>query len=189
MRVARSIVLSKEQRDKLTGYARGRSLAKRVVERARIILQAADGKQDLEIAADLQLGRHTVARWRDRFLESGLPGIEKDASRPGRMRTIDPERVVHKTTQETPPNATHGSTRTMACALGISEASVRRVWQAHGLKPHLTETFKVSRDPQFVEKLEDIVGLYLNPPQQAVVFSVDEKSQIQALDRTHRVCR
>lgn len=184
MRVARSIVLSEEQRGKLMGYARGRSIAKRVVERASIVLQAADGKQDLEIAADLQIGRHTVARWRARFLEGGLPGIEKDASRPGRMRTIDPEKIVHKTTQETPPNATHWSTRTMARALGISEASVRRVWQAHGLKPHLTETFKGSRDPQFVEKLEDIVGLYVNPPQQAIVFSVDEKSQIQALDRT-----
>jgi transposase len=181
MRIARPIGLSEEQRAKLAAYARGRSVAKRVVERARIVLQAAEGKQDREIAAALGVGRHTVARWRARFLERGLTGIEKDASRPGRMRTIDPEEIVRKTTQEKPANATHWSTRTMARALGISEASVRRVWQTHGLKPHLVETFKVSRDPQFVEKLEDIVGLYLNPPQQAIVFSVDEKSQIQAL--------
>ncbi len=184
MRVARSIVLTEEQRAKLMGYARGRSVAKRVVERASIVLQAAEGKQDREIAAALRIGRHTVARWRARFLERGIPGIEKDASRPGRVRTVDSEEIVRKTIQEKPANATHWSTRTMARALGISEASVRRVWQAHGLKPHLVETFKVSRDQQFTEKLEDIVGLYLNPPQQAVGFSVDEKSQIQALDRT-----
>jgi transposase len=184
MRVAGSIVLTEEQRAKLMGYARGRSVAKRVVERASIVIQAAEGKQDREIAEALRIGRHTVARWRAHFLERGMPGIEKDASRAGRVRTVDSEEIVRKTTQEKPANATHWSTRTMARALGISEASVRRVWQAHGLKPHLVETFKVSRDPQFIEKLEDIVGLYLNPPQQAIVFSVDEKSQIQALDRT-----
>src|SRR5438552_13484655 len=108
----------------------------------------------------------------------GLSGLEKDAPRPGRTPTITSAKVqeiVRKTTQEKPANATHWSTRTMARALGISEASVRRVWQTHGLKPHLVETFKVSRDPQFVEKLEDIVGLYLNPPQQAIVFSVEVK--------------
>ncbi len=155
-----------------------------IVERANIILQAAEGKQDREIAADLQLGRHTVARWRSRFLQYGMRGIEKDAPRPGRTRTIDQEEIIRKTTQDQPANATHWTTRTLARALGISEATVRRVWHAHGLKPHLVDTFKISRDPLFVEKLEDIVGLYLNPPQQAIVFSVDEKSQIQALDRT-----
>ena len=184
MRVAVPVQLTNEQRVKLSLYARGRSVAQRVVERARIVLQAAEGKQDREIAATLQIGRHTVARWRARFLESGVAGIEKDAPRPGRMRQIDPAEIVRKTTQEKPGNATHWSTRGMAHALGISAASVRRVWQAHGLKPHRVEIFKISRDPQFVEKLEDIIGLYLNPPQQAVVFSVDEKSQIQALDRT-----
>jgi transposase len=184
MRVAAPVVLTDEERAKLSLYGRGRSVAQRVVERARIILQAAEGKQDREIAARLQIGRHTVARWRARFLESGVAGIEKDAPRPGRVRQIDAEEIVRKTTQEKPDNATHWSTRSMAHAVGISAASVRRVWQAHGLKPHRVETFKISRDPQFVEKLEDIIGLYLNPPQQAVVFSVDEKSQIQALDRT-----
>ena len=184
MRVAAQIVLSEEQRSVLSTYARGRSVALRLVERANIILQAAEEKQDQEIAAALQLGRHTVARWRARFLRYGVGGIEKDAPRPGRTRTIDQEEIIRKTTQEKPVNATHWTTRTLARALGISEATVRRAWHSHGLKPHLVDTFKVSRDPQLVEKLEDIVGLYLNPPQQAIVFSVDEKSQIQALDRT-----
>jgi transposase len=184
MRVAAPIVLTGEQRSELSTFARGRSAALRLVERANIILQAAAGKQDQEIAAALQVGRHTVARWRARFLRYGIRGIEKDAPRPGRARTIDQEEIIRKTTQEKPANGTHWTTRTLARALGISEATVRRTWHAHGLKPHLVDTFKVSRDPQFVEKLEDIVGLYLNPPQQAIVFSVDEKSQIQALDRT-----
>ena len=184
MRVAAQIVLTDEQRSELSTFARGRSAALRLVERANIILQAATGKQDQEIAAALQVGRHTVARWRARFLRYGIRGIEKDAPRPGRARTIDQEEIIRKTTQEKPANGTHWTTRTLARALGISEATIRRTWHAHGLKPHLVDTFKVSRDPQFVEKLEDIVGLYLNPPQQAIVFSVDEKSQIQALDRT-----
>ena len=184
MRVAAQVVLTEEQRSELSSYARRRSVALRLVERANIILQAAEGKQDQEIAAALELGRHTVARWRARFLQHGIAGIEKDAPRPGRTRTIDPKEIIRKTTQEKPAHATHWTTRTLARALGISEATVRRAWHAHGLKPHLVDTFKVSRDPQFVEKLEDIVGLYLNPPQQAIVFSVDEKSQIQALDRT-----
>ena len=184
MRVAAQVVLTDEQRAELSAYARSRSAALRLVERANIILLAAEGKQDQEIAAALQLGRHTVARWRSRFLQHGVAGIKKDASRPGRTRIIDQEEIIRKTTQEKPANATHWTTRSLARTLGISEATVRRAWHAHGLKPHLVDTFKVSRDPHFVEKLEDIVGLYLNPPQQAIVFSVDEKSQIQALDRT-----
>src|SRR5450432_2990060 len=184
MRVAAQVVLTEEQRSELSAYARRRSVALRLVERANMILLAAEGKQDREIAAALGLGRHTVARWRARFLKHGIAGIEKDAPRPGRNRTIDAEEIIRKTTQEKPAHATHWTTRTLARVLGISEATVRRAWHAHGLKPHLVDTFKVSRDPQFVEKLEDIVGLYLNPPQQAIVFSVDEKSQIQALDRT-----
>ena len=188
MRVAAQVVLTEEQRSELSAYARRRSVALRLVERANIILQAAEGKQDQEIATALQLGRHTVARWRARFLQHGIAGIEKDAPRPGRTRAIDPEEIIRKTTQEKPAQATHWTTRTLARVLGISEATVRRAWHAHGLKPHLVDTFKVSRDPQFVEKLEDIVGLYLNPPQQAIVFSVDEKSQIQALDRTQPGC-
>jgi len=184
MRVAAPIVLTEEQRSELSAYAGRRSVALRLVQRANIIRQAAEGKQDQEIAAALHVGRHTVARWRARFLQHGITGIEKDAPRPGRTRRIDAAEIIRKTTQEKPAHATHWTTRSLARALAISEATVRRAWHAHGLKPHLVDSFKVSRDPQFVEKLADIVGLYLNPPQQAIVFSVDEKSQIQALDRT-----
>ena len=184
MRVAPTITLTDRQRLQLQTYARGRSVAQRLVERARIILLAADGKQNLEIAEELAISRHTVARWRSRFIEQGIPGLEKDAPRPGRTPRLDAAEIVRRTTQEKPVNATHWSTPTMARAVGVSEASVRRVWHANGLKPHRVETFKVSNDPQFAEKLEDIVGLYLNPPQHAIVLSVDEKSQIQALDRT-----
>ena len=178
------IILTEEQRLKLVSYARGRSVAHRLVERATIILLASEGKENLEIAETLQISRHTVARWRRRFLDLGVEGLEKDAPRPGRSRTLDVEAIIRKTTQEKPANSTHWSTRTMARAVGVSEASVRRTWRAHGLKPHLVETFKVSNDPEFTSKLEDIVGLYLDPPQHAIVLSVDEKSQIQALDRT-----
>jgi len=128
-----------------------------------------------------------AARWRKRFLQKGFPGLEKDATRPGRPPTITPAKVkdvVRKTTQEKPDNATHWSTRTMAKACGISEKSVRRIWRKNGLKPHLVRTFKVSNDLRFAEKLEAIVGLYFNPPEHAVVLCADEKSQIQALDRT-----
>jgi transposase len=158
-----------------------------VVERARIVLLAADGKQDLEIAATLKITPKKAARWRARFLRADLAGLEKDAPRPGRTPSITPkmvQQVIRRTTQEKPVNATHWSTRTMAAASGISQTSIRRIWRAHGLKPHLVETFKISNDPEFVEKLEAIVGLYLNPPEHAIVLSVDEKSQIQALDRT-----
>lgn len=184
MRIAPQIVLNEEQRSQLQSYARGRSVAHRLVERATIVLLASEGKENLEIAETLQISRHTVARWRQRFLQLGVEGLEKDAPRPGRTRTLDAEAIVRKTTQDKPENATHWSTRTMARAAGVSEASVRRIWRAHGLKPHLVETFKVSNDPEFASKLEDVIGLYLNPPQHAIVLSVDEKSQIQALDRT-----
>lgn len=184
MRVAPAITLDQQQRGQLQAWARGRSLPQRQVERAKIILLAATGKQDIEIAAALRIDRQKAARCRRRFLRSGMAGLVKDASRPGRPRRIDAEEIVRITTQQTPPHATHWSTRTLAQVAGVSEATVRRVWRAFGLKPHRLETFKLSRDPQFVEKLEDIVGLYLNPPQHAVVFSADEKSQIQALERT-----
>jgi transposase len=170
MRVAAQVVLTEEQRSELSAYARRRPVALRLVERANIILQAAEGKQDREIAAALELGRHTVARWRARFLQLGIAGLEKDAPQPGSTRTIDPDEIIRKTTQEKPAHATHWTTRTLARALGISEATIRRAWHAHGLKPHLVDTFKVSRDPQFVEKLEDIVGLYLNPPSRPSCF-------------------
>lgn len=187
MRVAPVVELSLEQRATLDARARARRGSARSVERARIILLAAKGWQNQEIAARLQITPATVARWRARFLTQGLAALERDAPRPGRPRVITAARVrevVRKTTQERPSNATHWSTRTMAAATGLSEKSVRRIWHQHGLKPHLVRTFKLSRDPQFAEKLEAIVGLYLNPPEHALVLSVDEKSQIQALDRT-----
>ena len=187
MRRAPVITLSPEQRTVLESQARSRSLPLRVVERARIVLLAASGQQDKEIAARMVTTPKKVSRWRERFLALGMAGLLKDAPRPGRKPTIGArltQRVVTMTTRQRPGNATHWSTRTMAAAVGISEASVRRIWRAHGLKPHRVETFKISNDPAFAEKLEDIVGLYLNPPEHALVLCVDEKSQIQALDRT-----
>jgi len=187
MRIARAISLNPEQRSILQQQARGRSLPARVVERARIILRAADGLQDKDIAVELGIRPETVARWRNRFLDGGWAAVEKDASRPGRPRMISDARVtkvVEMTTRQKPDNATQWSTRTMAAAAGVSEATVRRIWHAHGLKPHLVRTFKVSNDPEFAQKLDTIVGLYLNPPEHAIVLCADEKSQIQALDRT-----
>jgi transposase len=187
MRVAPQVVLSEDQERTLRQWARARSLPTRQVERARVVLLAAAGKQDLEIAAEVGISNQKAARWRKRFLQLGLAGLEKDAPRPGRTATITSakvQEVVRKTTQEKPANATQWSTRTMAEAAGLSEKSVRRIWHKHGLQPHLSRTFKVSNDPEFTEKLEAIVGLYLNPPEHAIVLCADEKSQIQALDRT-----
>jgi len=187
MRIAPVITLSESQREELQACARSRTLPRRLVERAQMILLAAEGRQDLEIAQIVRRGRRVVARWRRRFIESGLAGIEKDAARPGRKPKLTPRQVqeiVRKTTQETPPGATHWSTRRMARAVGVSEVTVRRIWRAHGLKPHRVQSFKLSNDPHFAEKLEEIVGLYLNPPEHALVLSLEEKSQIQALDRT-----
>lgn len=187
MRVARPVILDSEQRQALEQQARARSLPARQVERARIVLRAANGWQDKDIAAELDITPEKAARWRNRFLQGGIAALRKDAPRPGRPRTVPSgkvKQIVDKTTQEKPAAATHWSTRTMAAAVGVSEATVRRIWHAHGLKPHLVRTFKVSNDPQFAEKLEAVVGLYLNPPEHAMVFCLDEKSQIQALDRT-----
>jgi transposase len=187
MRIAPTITLSPEQQATLEQWARSRSLPARVVERARLVLSIAEGQQDKEVAAAMDMTAKKVARWRQRFLRLGVEGLQHDAPRPGRTPKITPaliRRVVHMTTRQKPVNATHWSTRRMATAAGISEASVRRIWHSHGLKPHRVESFKISNDPEFAEKLEDIVGLYLNPPEHALVLCVDEKSQIQALDRT-----
>lgn len=187
MRVAPPVIIDPSQRETLQQWARSRSLPARQVERAKVVLLAADGKTDLEIAASLKISNQKAARWRKRFLQFDLMGLEKDAPRPGRKPAISAklkEDLIRRTTQSKPANATHWSTRTMAAEMGISEATVRRIWHAHGLKPHLVESFKVSKDKHFTEKLEDIVGLYLNPPEHAIVMCVDEKSQIQALDRT-----
>ncbi len=187
MRVAPKGVLTTEQATVLKRYSRGRSTPVRLVRRAQIVLLAAQGMQNKDIAAELDTRPRVVGVWRKRFLDKGIKGLEKDAPRPGRNPKISKAKVkqiIDKTLHETPPNATHWSTRTMASAVGVSASTVRRIWNAHGLKPHRVRTFKLSNDPQFAEKLEDIVGLYLNPPEHALVLSADEKSQIQALDRT-----
>lgn len=150
------------------------------------VLAAADGKKNQDIAAELGCNKNTVGKWRSRFALRRLDGLH-DEPRPGKPRTItddDVERVVVKTLEEQPTDATHWSTRSMAKAVGMSQTAISRIWRAFGLKPHQVETFKLSPDPQFIDKVRDIVGLYLNPPDAAVVLCVDEKSQIQALDRT-----
>ena len=187
MRVAPAVVLDSTTRTELERLSRKRSLAARVVVRGRILLLASDGLQNQQIAAELGVSTRMVALWRGRFLSYGIQGLLKDAPRPGRTPKISADAIadiVSKTTQTTPSNATQWSTRVMAREAGISEASVRRIWRAHGLKPHRIDSFKISRDPEFAAKLDDIVGLYLNPPEHTLVLSMDEKSQIQALDRT-----
>ena len=187
MRVAPPISLNSEQRKELERASRSRSVPARLVERARIVLWAADGWLDKDIAAKLGITPEKASRWRRRFREGGMEALRKDAPRPGRPRTVPASKVksiIEKTTQQKPDAATHWSTRSMAAAVGVSEATVRRVWRAHGLKPHLVKRFKISSDPHFAEKLEAIVGLYLNPPEQAVVLCCDEKCQIQALQRS-----
>ena len=187
MRKAESITLSEAERSELEKLARGRSVPARLVLRSRIILKAAGGMQNKEIAGELEISRLTVQLWRGRFLALRISGLEKDAPRPGRIPEISERKVneiVEATLHTTPRNATHWSTRTMAEAQGVSKNTVQRIWKVHNLKPHLTKTFKISNDKQFVEKLVDVVGLYMNPPDKSLVLSVDEKSQIQALDRT-----
>ncbi len=189
MRVAPKIDLTAEERKVLERWARGRSTPARLVLRAKIVLAAAEGKRNKDIAAELGTMRKTVGEWRTRFAEARLAGIEKDAPRGGRPATAREavsRRIVEATTQTKPKNATHWSTRGLAAELGVNDTMVHRVWRAHGLKPHLVKTFKLSNDPDFVAKLVDVVGLYLNPPEHALVLSCDEKSQIQALDRTQK---
>ena len=187
MHLARPIMLSPDERLKLTAWARATSLPVRLVQRAQIITMAADGITNQDIAQRLNISRPTVQLWRDRFLALRMAGLEKDAPRPGRIPGISESKVrsvVEATLHTTPPNATHWSTRIMAKAQGLSQSTIRRIWKQYGLKPHLVRTFKVSHDKKFIEKLYDVVGLYLNPPDKSLVLSVDEKSQVQALDRT-----
>ena len=170
----------------LERWARRPKSAQALAFRCRIVLAAAEGRSSTEIAAELGCTGSTVGKWRGRFARRGLDGLH-DEPRPGKPRTIsdeDVERVIVKTLEEQPANATHWSTRSMAAATGMSQSAVSRIWRAFGLKPHQVETFKLSPDPLFIDKVRDIVGLYLNPPEAAVVLCVDEKSQIQALDRT-----
>lgn len=184
LRVAPAISLTDEQERELTRLARSKRTSVRLAQRAQIVLLAAQGLQNKDIAEQLGIGRVQVARWRERYLECGLQGIERDLPRGAPPVKVDVAKLVELTTQTTPEAATHWSTRTMGAALGVSASTVMRHWQAHGLKPHIIRGFKVSRDPQFIEKLEDIVGLYMSPPEHALVLCCDEKSQVQALDRT-----
>jgi transposase len=184
MRVAPEITLTDDERAELTRLVRSKLTSVRLMQRARIVLLAAEGFQNKDIATQLGVGRVQVSRWRERYARSRFAGIERDLPRGAPKVQVDVSRLVELTTQSTPDAATHWSTRTMAAELGVSAASVSRHWRANGLKPHLVRSFKVSRDPRFVEKLEDIVGLYLSPPEHALVLCCDEKSQVQALDRT-----
>lgn len=184
MRVATKIVLTPEQRVELTKLSRSGRTSVRLAQRARIVLLAAQDWENKDIAQEVGVGRVAVARWRQRYLESGLEGIEKDLPRGAPALKVNVCKLVELTTQGTPVAATHWSTRKMAAVLEVSPSTVMRHWQAHGLKPHLVRGFKVSRDPKFAEKLEDIVGLYMSPPEHALVLCCDEKSQVQALDRT-----
>lgn len=187
MRKIERISVSTADRERLERLIRDRNTAQKVVWRARIVLLASDGKTAEGIAAAVSKSLLTVRRWRRRFVGKGVEGLLKDATRPSRVKPLTAEKiaqVVHMTLHEKPPKATQWSVRSMGAAAGISYSSVQRIWHAHGLKPHLVKTFKVSRDKNFVAKVEDVVGLYLNPPDKALVLCVDEKSQIQALDRT-----
>jgi transposase len=184
MRVATKIVLSEAEEAELTKLARSKRTSVRLSQRVRIVLLAAAGLQNKDIAEQLGIGRVQVGRWRDRFAERGLAGIEQDLPRGAPPRKVDVAQLVELTTQSPPEAATHWSTRKMGAVLGLSPSTVMRHWQANGLKPHLVRNFKVSRDPKFVAKLEDVVGLYLSPPEHALVLCCDEKSQVQALDRT-----
>lgn len=180
------VVLRGDEREVLERWARRPTSAQALALRCRIVLAAAEGERSIDIAARLGCSKSTVGKWRGRFAKRGLDGLH-DEPRPGKPRSIgdeDVERVIVKTLEQQPPDATHWSTRSMADATGMSQTAVSRIWRAFGLKPHQVESFKLSPDPQFIEKVRDIVGLYLNPPDAAVVLCVDEKSQIQALDRS-----
>ena len=184
MRMAPKIVLRNEERAALTTLARSKRSSVRRAVRAKIVVLAADGLYNKDIAEQLKIGRVQVARWRERYRESRLAGIARDLPRGAPPVKVDVVRLVELTTQSKPKAASHWSTRKMAAELGVSAASVSRHWRANGLKPHLVKGFKISRDPKFVEKLEDSVGLYLSPPEHAVVLCCDEQSPVQALDRT-----
>ena len=184
--VAVAIELSEDERAQLEAWTRRRTSAQALAQRARIVLAAAEGLKNTEIADRLGVSRNMAMTWRSRFAEHRLDGL-LDEPRPGRPRTISDdkvEEVIVKTLETTPKGATHWSTRSMAREVGLTQSAVLRIWRAFGLQPHRQETWKLSKDPQFIAKVRDVVGLYLNPPERAVVLCVDEKSQIQALDRT-----
>ena len=182
----REVVLAGDERETLERWARRHTSAQALAMRCRIVLACAEGGNNAEVATRLGLHRETVRKWRNRFIDHRLDGLH-DEPRPGKPRTIsddDVERVIVKTLEETPVNATHWSTRSMANATGMSQTAISKIWRAFGLKPHRVDDFKLSPDPLFIDKVRDIVALYLNPPDAAVVLCVDDKTQVQALDRT-----
>lgn len=187
MNIADQIILTPQEETTINLWANGKRFPLRLIQRAQIIQLSARGIFSHKIAQRLNVSRPTVQLWRERFLALRLSGLEKDAPRPGRFPKISQKKVaaiVNATLHTTPPDATHWSTRSMAKAQRVSKDSVQRIWKQYNLKPHLIKNFKLSRDKRFLEKLYDIVGLYLNPPDKAIVLCVDEKSQIQALERT-----
>lgn len=191
MRVAAAVSLTKKEKQILERYVRSRSTPVRLVERSRIVLLASQGLTNKEIAAELDTDQNKVGRWRNRYIESGIDALiterPRGANHGGKNTAVQAElhqKIIETTTQCLPVNATHWSTRSLAEALRTTHTLVHRVWKANGLKPHLIKTFKVSNDPHFTEKLQDVVGLYLSPPENAAVFCFDEKTSIQALDRT-----
>ena len=184
--VAVRVVLTEEDRAQLQAWARRPKSAQALALRSRIVLAAAEGLGNTQVAQRLGIKRSTAATWRGRFAERGLAGL-LDEPRPGRPRTVSDEQVeavITRTLESAPANATHWSTRSLATELGLSQSAVSRIWRAFGLAPHRQEAWKLSRDPLFIDKVRDVVGLYLDPPERAVVLCVDEKTQIQALDRT-----
>lgn len=188
-RVADEVVLSDEERAFLEAQARRHKAARSLSDRCRMILFCAEGLQSKDVAARLGVHEHTVGKWRRRFVQDRIEGLT-DEYRPGRPRTVADTQVaevIERTLNTTPKDATHWSIRSMAAATGLSHTTIRRIWTAFGLQPHRSETFKLSTDPLFVDKVQDIVGLYMSPPNRAIVLCVDEKSQIQALDREQPV--
>lgn len=187
MTTSRVIQLQAGDQETMMSLVRARTAPQRVVERLRIVLAAASGLAGNEICRQQNVSRPTVSRWLNRYERDGLPGLLADRARSGRPKRISAEQVrdvIRRTLETKPARSTHWSTRLMARETGLHETTISRIWRAHGLKPHRIKTFKLSKDPHFVEKLRAVVGLYLSPPERAVVFCVDEKSQIQALDRT-----
>ena len=187
----RGFELKKADEQQLRAWTSAFGTPQQVALRCHIVLSAAEGSSDYEIAAKLEVNRKTVMLWRRRFEKKGPEGLWEAASGRGRKATYGPEKIqsiVDMTLRGKPKGMTHWSCRTLASAQGVSKSTVNSIWQSHNLKPHRSKTFKLSRDARFLDKLTDVVGLYLNPPQQAIVLCVDEKSQIQALDRTSPAC-
>src|SRR5947208_12868597 len=183
------LVLSAQERAYLERQVRRHRIARSLSERCRVILRCADGLASKDVADELGLHEHTVGKWRCRVSKDRCDGL-LDEARPGRPRTIDDDQVaavIERTLRTTPVDATHWSIRSMAAETGISHTTIRRMWVAFGLQPHRSQTFKLSNDPLFVDKVRDIVGLYLSPPNRALVLSIDEKSQIQALNSEQKV--